>query len=52
VLHGDGTGGAPGSADAEVSGPAEALVLLLWGRLGLDDRRLTVTGSRERPPPC
>jgi uncharacterized protein (TIGR03083 family) len=47
VLHGDGTGEAPGSADAEVSGPAEALVLLLWGRLGLDDRRLTVTGSRE-----
>ena len=47
VLHGDGTGEAPESPEAEVSGPAEALVLLLWGRLGLNDRRLTVTGSRE-----
>ncbi len=34
-------------ADATVTGPADALVLLLWGRLPLDDPRLTVTGSRD-----
>jgi uncharacterized protein (TIGR03083 family) len=47
VLHGNGTGETPESPEAEVSGPAEALVLLLWGRLTLNDPRLTVTGSRE-----
>ena len=31
-----------------VTGPADALVLLLWGRLPLDDPRLTVTGSARR----
>ena len=46
VLAGDGTAAHPGSAAAEVSGPAEVLVLLLWGRLGLDDPRLHVTGDR------
>ena len=46
VLAGDGTGASDGPVDAEVSGPAEQLVLLLWGRLGLDDRRLQVTGDR------
>lgn len=47
VLHGDGTGGRDRGADATVSGPADALVLLLWGRVRLDDPRLTVTGSRD-----
>ena len=46
VLAGDGTGVSDGPADAEVSGPAELLVLLLWGRLGLDDPRLNLTGDR------
>lgn len=46
VLHGDGTGEGSQSPDAVVSGPAELLVLLVWGRLGLDDPRLTVTGDR------
>ena len=46
VLAGDGTAARPGPAAAEVSGPAEALVLLLWGRLGLDDPRLQLTGDR------
>jgi uncharacterized protein (TIGR03083 family) len=47
VLSGDGTEAPGGVADAEVRGPAEALVLLLWGRVALDDPRLTVTGSRD-----
>ncbi|HZA04319.1 MAG TPA: maleylpyruvate isomerase family mycothiol-dependent enzyme [Propionibacteriaceae bacterium] len=47
VLHGDGTGESAGVPDAVVTGPAEALVLLLWGRLALDDPGLSVTGSRE-----
>ena len=46
VLAGDGTTAHPGPAAAEVSGPADALVLLLWGRLGLDDPRLQLTGDR------
>jgi uncharacterized protein (TIGR03083 family) len=46
-LQGDGTGEPTGPADAMVTGPADALVLLLWGRVGLEDRRLTVTGSEE-----
>lgn len=45
VLAGDGTGASDGPADSEVSGPAELVVLLLWGRLGLDDPRLQVTGD-------
>ena len=47
VLHGDGIGEPDGGADATVTGPADVLVLLLWGRVGLDDPRLTVTGSPE-----
>jgi hypothetical protein len=31
---------------AEVTGPEEALALLVWRRIGLDDTRLTVTGDR------
>jgi hypothetical protein len=31
---------------ATVSGPAEALFLLLWHRIDLGDPRLTVAGSR------
>ena len=45
VVAGDGTdhNAAP---DATVSGPAEAVLLLLWHRVGLDDPRLTISGSR------
>lgn len=32
---------------ATVTGPAEALLLLLWHRTGPDDRRLTITGDRS-----
>ena len=46
VLAGDGTAAHPGPAAAEVAGPAEVLLLLLWGRLGLDDPRLQVSGDR------
>jgi hypothetical protein len=45
VLAGDGTGPDP-VPDATVSGPAEAVLLLLWHRTDLDDPRLTVSGSR------
>jgi len=50
VLAGDGTG--PGSAPdaravATVTGPAEALHLLLWGRTTLDDPRLLITGDES-----
>jgi uncharacterized protein (TIGR03083 family) len=40
-ILGDGT-----EAAATVSGPAEALLLLLWHRVPLDDARLTVAGDR------
>ena len=46
MLAGDGVGPLDGPADAEVSGPAAVLVLLLWGRLPLDDPRLRLTGDR------
>lgn len=49
TLAGDGT--APGSnlapADATVTGPPEALLLLLWKRTTLDDPRISLTGSRD-----
>ena len=45
VLAGDGVGPHDGPADAEVSGPATALILLVWGRLPLDDPRLRLTGD-------
>lgn len=35
-----------GAVAAAVSGPAEALLLLLWHRVPLDDPRLTVSGDR------
>jgi uncharacterized protein (TIGR03083 family) len=46
VLAGDGVGPPDGPADAEVSGPATALILLIWGRLSIDDPRLRLTGDR------
>jgi uncharacterized protein (TIGR03083 family) len=46
VLAGDGTE-ALSLADAEVRGPAEALYLLLWGRIGLDDPRIVLDGDAE-----
>jgi hypothetical protein len=45
VLAGDGTGPAPRTVPAAVSGPAEALLLLLWHRTTLDDPRLVVSGD-------
>jgi uncharacterized protein (TIGR03083 family) len=50
VLAGNGTGPTgPGDAraDATIAGPSEALLLLLWGRTGPDDPRLTVTGDEN-----
>lgn len=44
----DGAGGAAGGArepDVVVTGPAEALALLLWRRVGPDDDRLRVHGD-------
>ena len=58
VLAGDGAGDPAfdpavdpaGSPEATVSGPAEALLLLVWGRLdlaaGLADGRLSLTGDQ------
>jgi len=49
LLAGDGTDAgtdAAGPAEATVSGPAEALYLLLWRRTGLDDPRLALSGDR------
>jgi len=46
VLAGDGGGPLVGPSDAEASGPAAALPLLLWGRLPLDDSRFRLTGDR------
>jgi uncharacterized protein (TIGR03083 family) len=37
---------APRDASATLSGPAEAVLLLLWHRITLDDPRLTVSGDR------
>jgi len=46
VLAGDGVGPHDGPVDAEVSGPAAVLALLVWGRVPLDDPRLRLTGDR------
>ncbi len=49
VLAGDGTGDdsrGDAPAVATVAGPADALLLLAWGRVGLDDPRLAVAGDR------
>lgn len=45
TLAGDGT--APGPVGATVTGPPEALLLLLWKRTTLDDPRISLTGSRD-----
>jgi hypothetical protein len=45
VLAGDGTASGA-AAEATVSGPAEALLLLLWHRIGPADPRITVSGDR------
>lgn len=42
-IAGDGAAGQPA---ATVHGPAEALLLLLWGRVGPDGARITVDGER------
>jgi len=47
VLAGDGLPGPRPAPEATVTGPAEALYLLLWGRVSLDDPRLSVDGDRE-----
>lgn len=53
TLAGDGAIGPEATAtadaaapDAEIAGPAEALLLLVWGRTVVDDPRLRLTGSR------
>jgi hypothetical protein len=46
VLAGDGTRPElPPPPEAMVSGPAEAVLLVLWGRLPLTDPRVVVTGD-------
>jgi uncharacterized protein (TIGR03083 family) len=47
VLAGDGLPGPRPAPEATVTGPAEALYLLLWGRVTLDEPRLSVDGNRE-----
>lgn len=39
------TGDGPGAAVGQVTGSAEALLLLLWRRVGVDDDRVRVTGD-------
>lgn len=46
VVEGAGPGADPEPA-ATVTGPAEAVLLLLWHRIDLDDPRLTISGSRD-----
>ena len=46
VLAADGTTAPPDDVPATVSGPAEALLLLLWHRTTLDDPRVSVSGDR------
>jgi len=48
VVTGDGTGPAADRdalAEATITGPADRLLLLLWGRTDLDDPRLAVSGD-------
>ena len=47
VLAGDGIAPPERTPDATVRGPADVLALLLWGRVGLDDQRVTLTGDRS-----
>lgn len=44
VFAGDGTA-PPTRADVTLSGPADALLLLIWGRIPLDDERIRINGS-------
>jgi uncharacterized protein (TIGR03083 family) len=46
VFAGDGLDDGQGEAEATVTGPAEALYLLLWRRIGADDARLRLSGDR------
>jgi uncharacterized protein (TIGR03083 family) len=48
VLAGDGQNPLNGerSAEATIAGPAEALLLLLWGRTTIDDPRIRISGDR------
>ena len=47
LLADDGTAPPERTPDAMVSGPAGALALLLWGRIELDDPRITLTGDQS-----
>jgi uncharacterized protein (TIGR03083 family) len=47
VFAGDGTIRDPQHVDGTVSGPAEALLPLLWHRITLDDARVSVSGDRD-----
>ncbi len=46
VLAGDGTR-PEAEAGTTVSGPADAILLLLWNRIGLEDDRLTLAGDEQ-----
>lgn len=46
VLAGDGTG-PDAEAATTVKGPADAILLLLWNRIGLEDDRLTLAGDEQ-----
>jgi uncharacterized protein (TIGR03083 family) len=47
VFAGDGTDPDPQHVDGTLSGPAEAMLPLLWHRITLDDARLSVSGDRD-----
>jgi len=46
AVCGGGAGAGP-SPTTDISGPAETLLLLLWGRTDLDDPRLQVEDRRR-----
>jgi uncharacterized protein (TIGR03083 family) len=43
----DVSAGRTGEAETELAGASEAMLLLLWGRLGLEESGLTVSGDRS-----
>jgi uncharacterized protein (TIGR03083 family) len=47
TLHGDGIPPGPDEIDATLTGSAQAVLLALWGRLALDDPRLSISGALD-----
>ena len=47
TLAGDGRHHPDEPPDADLTGPAPTLLLLLWGRVSLDDPRLRLTGDQD-----